>query len=271
MTDIATSMEILNNSPDVYEEFRSARSQALVGAEDDMWAMFADIAEPHALLLDNQVIGCCSIDEANQLHAFHIDRDFETSALAVLAHVIDVMKITAAITSTVDPAFLSLGLSVSSRIEPVGLMYEHVADSEVTDAVELRIATAQDHSAVVSFNTAETGSLKAFLDPYLAERITKNELYLMGGNDGRIIATGECRVDTRAAGNAHLGLVVGTELRGQGIGGRLMQTLVKLSNDQGLIPLCSTEPANIAAQRVIHRTGFRTRHRILRLTTAKVS
>ncbi len=114
------------------------------------------------------------------------------------------------------------------------------------------------------FYQAETGAPDAFLTSYLAERIDLHELYLVEA-DGGIAATGECRVDTRAPGNAHLGLVVGTELRGQGMGGRLMHTLTKVCKDQDMVPRCSTEPTNVAAQKVIRRAGFRNRHQVFRV------
>ena len=41
-----------------------------------------------------------------------------------------------------------------------------------------------------------------------------------------------------------------------------MHTLAVIADGKGLSALCSTEPTNIAAQRVIHRAGFRSGHRV---------
>ena len=133
MTAASTRIEIRENSADTYGQLRDARRQTLVGVEDDMWATFADVPEPHALAVDHRVVGSCSIDDDNQLDAFHMDRDFEGTAPEVLAHVLEPRGITAAIASTVDAAFLCLTLAIVSRSEPVALMYERVADSAVTD------------------------------------------------------------------------------------------------------------------------------------------
>lgn len=46
-----------------------------------------------------------------------------------------------------------------------------------------------------------------------------------------------------------------------------MHPLTDLSRTRGLTPLCSTEPANIPAQRVIHRAGFQGLHRVFRIAT----
>ena len=90
-------------------------------------------------------------------------------------------------------------------------MYDHVVQPASDDTVDVRSATSADHPAAVAFYQAATGSPEAFLTPYLTERIDLQELYLLEA-DGQIAATGECRVDQRAPANAHLGLVVGTEL-----------------------------------------------------------
>jgi RimJ/RimL family protein N-acetyltransferase len=130
--------------------------------------------------------------------------------------------------------------------------------------------TGTDHSAAVAFYQSATGSPEAFLTPFLGERIDLRELYLVEA-DGRIEATGECRADTRASGNAHLGLVVGSELRGQGMGSRLMHTLTEICKEQNMTPRCSTEPTNIAAQRVIRRAGFRNVHQVFRVAMAEAT
>ena len=37
------------DAADVYHELSADRQRTLVGPEDDMWAAFADMAEPHAV------------------------------------------------------------------------------------------------------------------------------------------------------------------------------------------------------------------------------
>lgn len=44
-----------------------------------------------------------------------------------------------------------------------------------------------------------------------------------------------------------------------------MNALVAECQRRDLRPLCSTESTNLAARRVIHKTGFRSRHRVFRV------
>lgn len=259
-----TRLQVRPDTTDVSQQFASARSKTLVGVEDDMWATFADMAQPYVVVLGDQAIGTFSIDDDKQLHGFYLDRESEQRAADVLALVASETEAVACIASTVDPIFLSLSLSVSSRSDEVAILYEHVAASAVNETVDLRLATSADLDAAIDFCVKEMGAPESFLNGYLAERIQGEELLLVQTSGGQISATGECRVDSRVAGHGHLGLVVASELRGCGLGSRLMNTLVTRARAQGLVPLCSTEPTNLAAQHLIHQTGFRAKHRVLR-------
>lgn len=257
-------IEIRAGAADAYRRLTAERRRTLVAPEDDMWATFADMAEPHALAIDTHLVGRFSVDDDRQLHGFYLSNDLEDAAADVFARVVDELKITNVMPSTVDPTFLSLSLIRGGATRPVALMYDLTTDPQSDDTVAVRLATSADHAAAVAFYRAETGSPDAFLTTYLTERIDLHELYLVE-DDGKITATGECRADNRTPGNAHLGLVVGSENRGRGTGSRLMCTLTKISKDHDLTPRCSTEPTNTAAQSVIRRAGFRNRHQIFQI------
>ncbi len=260
-------IQITRGAAGAHELLRAGRQRTLTGPEDDMWATFADLAEPYSLTFEGQVIGHFSVDSERQLYGFGVRDDAEAMTTELFAGVIAELEVSAVITSTVDPILLSLALTAGDVVRPMALMYDHVAASEIEEPVDLRIAGSADHSAVVAFCREETGSSETFLVPYLAERIELGELFLLEA-DGRLVASGECRVDTRAPGNAHLGFVVRTASRGLGLGGRLLHTLAEQSRARDLIPRCSTEPTNLPARRAIRRAGFRSSHLVLRVAVS---
>ncbi len=253
---------ISDDAADAYEQLRDERLRTLLGPEDDMWAAFADLAEPHSLTYDGQLVGRFSLDDERRLHGFYVREEFEPRAADLLDRVVAELDVSAVLTSTVDPTLLALTLAAGGTARSTGLMYDHVHDSVVDDTLELRVAGDGDHESAVAFVQTELNSSGSFEGPYLAQRIELGELYLLEVA-GSIVASGECRVDTRSPGNAHLGLVVGTHLRGQGLGSRLMHTLTEIALNRDLIPRCSTEPTNKAAQQAIRRAGFRNRHHVL--------
>lgn len=269
MTDVRPGMPVPSEVELVvdaaaYEQLRMDRHRTLVAPEDDMWATFADLAVPHAIMIGDELVGRFSVDDEHQLHAFFVTDAFEPLAPALFARVVGELGVSAAIASTVDPLFLALSLSAGGGAEPVALLYDHVAPPTYDASVDVRLAVGADHAAAVEFARAATGSPDSFLVPYLEVRIGLGELYLVE-IDGAIVASGECRVDQRTPGQAHLGLIVGADRRGHGLGSRLLHTLTEVCHAQDLRPLCSTEPTNLAAQKAIRRAGFRNRHHVFRV------
>jgi ribosomal protein S18 acetylase RimI-like enzyme len=174
------------------------------------------------------------------------------------------MGIQSVVVSTVEPALLSLSIAHMQRADVVALMYQHFSIPVGPSLSDLRTATSLDLEDAIAFVGAATQGPEDFLRWYVAERIERRELYLhvMGGE---IAASGECRVDERVSGYAHLGLVVGRKYRSRGMGTQMMNALVKDCSRRQLKPLCSTEPDNKAARHLIKQAGFCSRHRVFRL------
>ena len=260
------TIELRPGAGPAHERHSADRRRQLSRPDDDLWASLADLADPYELVIGGEPAGACSIDDQRRVHAFCVDDRFADQAPTALGAVI-ATGVVAAVVATSDAAFLSLGLEAGAAAQTLALLYELRAEPTV-EPIELRHATPGDHGAAVAFDVAATGAPPDFLDGFLAERIGAGELYLVTGPDGGIVATGECRADRWVPGWAHLGMVVGTDHRGRGLGSRLLRALVERSRALGLEPLCSTEPSNVAAQRAIGRAGFRSRHRVLQVDLA---
>lgn len=252
------------NAAEVYSDLQPAYRETLVAPLDDMWAAFADMASPYALLVNSEVAGFCSVSEEQELLSFHVRARFEDVAEALFSFLIQRLELVAALPSTVDPSFLTLSLEAGGEAVPRALMYHHVLEPEGSALTGLRLATAEDHGAAVAFAEAAIEAPRSFLESYLGERIEKGEV-LFYEPRGEILASGECRHDPRWPGYAHVGMIVGSGQRGRGLGSGLIHALVLESRRRKLEPLCSTEPQNLPARRAIYKAGFRARHRVLRV------
>lgn len=257
-------MELQSDAGDLYFDLQESYRDTIVAPQDDMWATFADRSKHHGILLNGKTAGCCSINDQREISFFHVQDPYLDRAEELLEEAAKRLDAVAAHPSTVDPLFLSASLTVGSGAIPRALMYRQLEEPVGESLKELRVATDADHAAAVEFADADAGLPRAFVDPYFADRIAKQELFV-AERDGKIVGTGECRTDMRSKGNAHLGLVVGRHERGRGLGSRLMHRLVLECRDRKLTPLCSTEPTNHAARKLIHKAGFRARHRVFRI------
>ena len=208
-----------------YAEMQPAYHASLIAPADDMWASFADAASPYALLANGETVGFCAVNDERELMAFHLLPRFENFGAGLLEFLRKQYALAAAVASTVDPGFLALCLEAGTDVETKALMYRHVLPPEGEAITSLRLASMSDHEAVVAFDEAAIGAPRSFLEPYLAARIKDGEL-LLHEAQGNLVAIGECRNDHRSPGHAHLGIVVGTEHRGKGLGRGLLHALV---------------------------------------------
>lgn len=234
----------------------------LVAPQDDMWLAFADMAAPYALRVGDEVTGSCSVDEAGQLLRFFVLPRFQHRSVALLRLALSELKVRRMMVCTLDPNYLSSALDLASSVEPHTLLFRRVTEPEVPGLDDLGVAELGDHRRIVDFQAEAIGAPRDFLEPYVRERLERKEM-LLYERGARLLCVGELRRDPQQAGISQLGIIVHTEARGEGMGSRLLSSLVTRSLEEGLEPHCSTEVANVGARRVIERAGFRANHRLL--------
>ena len=103
----ASGSELLEVRPDsrqTYLDLRPEYLTSLLAPLDDMWATFAEQAEPYARVIGDQIAGCCSIDKAEELHNFYLCPDFVEHAERVFAQLGVERCIQSVVVSTVEPA-----------------------------------------------------------------------------------------------------------------------------------------------------------------------
>lgn len=260
-------LETAPSDPEACRAMRAERRQTLLAPMDDMWAAFAEMANWHTIQVGGEPVGFFSLNGERELHAFYLRPAQELAAEAILQEVIAKHGVRAALPATVDPAFTCLAMDHAREVSVKAILFHHVVQPGGRALESLREAGEEDRAAAIAFEEAATGAPLAFLDGYVGARIAAGEL-LLHEVEGAITGVGELRRDASNPGHAHLGVIVGAEQRGQGLGSAIMRYLVEESGRQGLAPICSTEPTNSAARRVIERAGFRPRHRVVRFSFA---
>jgi len=263
----ADRLSLRADAESVYRAQRAEYLAQLVAPMDDMWAAFADMAAPHALVVGNDVTGSCCVDEEGRLLRFHVRPRWQPRSVALLRLALRELEVTHMMVATLDPNYLSSALDVASSVEPHTLLFASVTEPEGPGLEDLRPAALGDHRLIVDFQAEEVGLPRDFLEHYVRERLERREMLLFE-EDSHLLCVGELRRDQQQDGIAHLGLVVRGRERGQGIGTGMLCSLVTRSREQGFTPICSTEVTNPGARRAIERAGFRANHRLLRVEFA---
>ena len=251
-----------SDAASVYAEHRAEYLAQLVAPMDDMWAAFADMAAPHALMVGDEVVGSCCVDGERQLLRFFVLPRFSHRAEELLRLALRELEVERMVVSTLDPGYLAPALDVANGFEVHALLYRHVEEPTLPGLDRLVAGQAGNQGRIVDFQAAAIGASRSFLDYYVHQRLERQEM-LLYEEGSQLLCVGELRRDDQQPGTAHLGIVVSKEARGQGIGSRMMTSLIGRSRDEGLAPHCSTEVTNVGARRAIERAGCRATHRLL--------
>ena len=252
------------NAPTISSDHRAEYLQQLVAPMDDMWAAFADMADPHGLMVGNDVAGFCCVDRNRRLLRFYVKPRYQHRSEKLLRCALRELDVACLIVYTLDPNYLSTALDIATHVASHSLLFSHATEPQAPALGPLRLAEADDHDSIVDFQALEIGAPRDFLNHYVGQRLERSEV-LLYESDGDIICAGELRRDQQQAGISQLRLIVRKSDRGKGIGTQMLSSLVTRSRDEGLAPYCSTEITNLGARRAIERVGFRARHRVLRV------
>ena len=259
-----TELISLRADASAYADHRAAYLAQLVAPMDDMWAVFADMAAPHALMMGEQVVGSCSVDEEGQLLRFYVQPRFQHHATALLRMALRELEAARVIVCTLDPCYLSAALDLATKVESHTLLFAPVTEPEGPGLQGLVRGDSGDHQRIIDFQAEALGAPRDVLDFYVRKRLDRQEMLLFE-QGSELLSVGELRRDQQQPGIAHVGMVVHAEQRGKGIASRMLSSLVTRSRAEGLAPHCSTEVTNLAARRAIERAGFRANHRLLRV------
>jgi GNAT superfamily N-acetyltransferase len=231
---------------------------------DDMWFAFAEMADAHALRFDAELAGSCHVDAEGRLLRLHLRPRWLPRAGDVLREAIAQLDVTELLVFTYDPVGLSAALDLAWSVEPHSLDFQ-LACAPSVEPLELAHAGVDELAEIVAFQVESLGAPAEWLEGYSAPRLERGEFWTQR-RDGCLVAVGELRGDEHQAGVAHVGMVVHPSARRQGLAAGVLVRLIELCHDAGLAPRCSTEVSNVGARRAIERAGFRSSHRLLRVT-----
>ena len=239
---------------------------------DGMWLCgFVPLTRHFGFYEDRELIGFFCVNDDGYLMQFFVQPRYQQRASPLFASIIDgddqpAGAIRGAFVSTAEPRSLSLCLDRFTRFDVNALMYQHEGATMAPSpevARTLTLVDAAQLSQAVDFAVANIGAPAAWLRGYFTNLIHRRELFGVWDH-GKLIATGEARgYDAYQTDYADVGVIVAKAERGQGLATCILKQLVAINDAKGLKSICSTERANIAAQKAIARAGFFAGNRIL--------
>jgi len=263
-------------SLDSLSECKNAYLEQTSAALDGMWLTgFAEQADHFAFYIRDQLVGFFCLNSDGYLLQFYLKPECYDQASSLFSRIVRnsdglAEKVRGAFVSTAEPHYLSLCLDCYTGFEVNALMYQLQlgVDTPVSAKIiaPMAIVTIEQLAELIAFAQTNVGAPEQWLRPYYSNLIHRRELFGLW-RDGRLVAAGECRgYDKYQVDYADLGIIVDRSVRGQGLASAALSQLVVTARARGLIPICSTEKDNVAAQKAIARAGFIANHRIVQFT-----
>ena len=252
-------------------ELKQAYFQQTTAPLDGMWHFgFVPMAKHFGFYFNGELVGFCCINEEAYMLQFYLQADCQIHCQPLFTLIAEqnsaiIGNIKGAFVSTAEPHYLSLCLDNSSTFTVNALMYQQTSKitNQQNKCLELQLATKVQLAEFVQFAATNIGAPKEWLNGYYSNLITRKELFGYWHNK-QIIAAGECRLfDHYQSEYADIGVIVSQSVRGQGIAKKVLSTLVRQAEKQGLTAICSTESSNTAAQKAISAVGFLSNNRIV--------
>lgn len=259
------------DSVEALTELKQKYLEQVVAPLDGMWLFgFVPLAQHFGFYRDNQLIGFCCVNNDGYLLQFYLSPQYNTQVGSLFTRIIEqdssvIGHVKGAFVSTAEPRYLSLCLDNYSSFNVNALMYQMREHPSRQKPTPLNMLKAMDNhlSQFVEFAKTSIGAPEEWVTGYYANLISREELFGYWENN-QLIASGECRrFNDFQKEYADLGMIVLPVERGRGLATRVMSFLVKHAQQSNLTPICSTEKANIGAQKAISKSGLVDEHRII--------
>jgi hypothetical protein len=203
-------------SPDILKPLKQKYLTTTTAPLDGMWESgFIPVSDHYTIAMDDLTVGYIVINDDGYILQFYAP----DHGHAALKQAIDTLKIKGAFVSTAEEPYLSL-VKVHEKTSLINaLMYQeftplksllpfnpgHVFSNVSKNGLE----------QVVDFAHNTLGANREWLSGYYTILMNREELYALYSDD-QIIATGECRISDTQKPYADVGMIVGTQYRGQG-------------------------------------------------------
>ena len=265
----------------VVKNLKAEHLETLVAPLDAYWEeALIGFADHNEIEIESRRAGYYCLNGDNQLVAFFLSKAHARHGGDILSNLIKEHDVKAALTGTNDPYFLSLCLDIATSTSVHTLLFQD--NEKVTseppgfDVLTFEVAMKDDFDEIfknycgagesMDAESVETGFED--LKGYIRSVMDDHQIFVLREN-GKLIATSECRISKTQKPYADVGMIVAVDQRRRGVGGHVLNLTKDFCYERGLQPICSCEAGNIGSRKAITKAGFVSRHRVLLVEFAR--
>lgn len=218
-------------------------------------------ARGYAIRFGAQTLGSCFITGDGELVQWWMEEESMPMAQAWMRQMLFEETITSALVSTREPWFLSLCLEFQESVAIESYLFECRRNSvKVEPPLEECVfeeATEQE------MEICQTISREPFAGFY--QSLRENQGLFVVKTNGKIIGTGELRVDEKVPGFADLGMVTHPQFRKMGVATYVIANLLAEAKERGLQANAACDFNNIGSKKTLEKAGMMATHRMVKI------
>ncbi len=218
-------------------------------------------AKGYEIRLGVQALGSCFIKEDGELVQWWMDEGSMPMAQNWMRQMLLEETVKSACVSTREPWFLSLCLEFQKSVAIESYLFESrnkcVNVDPPLEGCVFEEATEQE------IKICRTISREPFAGYY--ENLRENQGLFVVKTKGKIIGTGELRVDEKVPGFADLGMVTHPKFRKMGVATYVIANLLAKAKERGLQANAACDFNNTGSRKTLEKAGMMATHRMLKI------
>lgn len=259
----------------VLKDLKVEHLETLSAPLDAYWEeALIGFADHYEIKINGARSGFYCLNSDNQLVAFYLSKEYANHGGNALSYIINEHGVSTALVGTNDSYFLSLCLDVATNSRVHTLLFQdnlRISDEFTgTDHFSFELSSEDDFAEIFEHYRASSGSMDIEnietgfedLKGYVRSVMNEHHIFVLREN-GKLIATSECRISKTQRPYADLGMIVAEEHRRKGVGSYILARTKAFCYERDISPICSCEADNVGSKKAITKAGFVSRHRIV--------
>jgi len=256
-------MEILKTTSNKIKKYRTDYLNALPEFQELFIELMINDSDFYFLQVDKINAGYVIRNRDGALIEFYVTNKYIPNSNDLFRQVLKELSITEIYCKSFDFLLLNNCLLNSLPYEVVGVLYRDYVEASIENDPEIRMRKSNLSSK--SLLLGQDDSIKELFETeqQLIEFVSKENVFEFYKN-GELIGCGMV-LRTNADWNfCDLGVWVNPSKRGKGIGSQILLKLREFALLNNLKPSCGCAIDNIASQKAIERSGFVSRHKLIK-------
>ncbi|MBU0476178.1 MAG: GNAT family N-acetyltransferase [Bacteroidetes bacterium] len=259
-------MEIVKTTIDKIIEYRTNYLNSLPEFQELFIELMINDSDYYILITDNKEIGYTITNNERVLIEFHVFEKYLPDSHDFFKQVLEDLSITDIYCKSFDSLLLSNCLLSSLPYSVIGVLYREYVESLVS--LDLAIKMKKADFTSVGLLLRQDDSIKELFETeqQLIGFIQNENVFEFYKNDEFI----GCGMIIRTNSNwnfCDLGVWVKPSKRGNSFGSQIIMNLREFAISENMIPSCGCAIDNIASQKIIEKSGFVSKYKMINFKT----